>query len=111
MKTKRNAEWLNEQERGAKLLEIKGEIAASTYDADGRKLAVAAIRAVKDCFTFPSTRSNQDFDECQQRAAELTDADRAAGRPAPACGYSRENFARAQAEYRAAVAAFYGGGR
>ena len=42
--------------------------------------------------------SNHSFDWTQTRAIELTDADRAAGRPAPQFGYSRENFARAERE-------------
>lgn len=54
-------------------------------------------------FTIPTTRSNQDFDEQQQRALELTDDDRREGRPAPAHGYSAENFQRAKAEYEAAL--------
>jgi len=46
------------------------------------------------------TYSNEDFDRAQQRANELTDADRKAGRPAPAAGYSKANFDRAYAEVR-----------
>lgn len=42
METKRNAEWVSEQERGAKLLKIKGEIES------------AVGRAVKDCLTVAS---------------------------------------------------------
>jgi hypothetical protein len=39
--------------------------------------------------------SNEDFDVSQNLADRLTDADRAAGRPAPRFGYSGENFKRA----------------
>jgi hypothetical protein len=38
--------------------------------------------------------ANEDFDVAQTVATALTDADRAAGRPAPAVGYSAENMAR-----------------
>ncbi len=59
-------------------------------------------------FTMPITYSNQDFDEKQHRAQELTDEDRAAGRPAPAYGYSKENFLKAEAEYKKALEEFWG---
>jgi hypothetical protein len=36
--------------------------------------------------------ANQDFDWLQDLAQRLTDADRAAGRTAPAVGYSAENI-------------------
>lgn len=42
------------------------------------------------------TYSNQDFDEIQRYAFALTDADRKAGREAPAYGYSLENIGKAQ---------------
>ncbi len=42
------------------------------------------------------TYSNGVFDLMQSVALRLTDADRAAGRPAPAYGYSAENIARAK---------------
>ena len=54
-------------------------------------------------WTIPTLYSNQDFDEKQSRAQQLTDADRAAGRPAPKYGYSAENFERAEAERKAAI--------
>lgn len=59
-------------------------------------------------FTIPITRSNQDFDEKQQRAQELTDADRAAGRPAPQYGYSAENWRKSEIEYDEANARYFG---
>lgn len=37
------------------------------------------------------TYAGQDFDWLQDLAQRLTDADRAAGRPAPKCGYSAAN--------------------
>ena len=53
-------------------------------------------------FTIHIKYSNQDFDEKQQRAAELTQADREAGRIAPAYGYSAKNWEKACAEYKEA---------
>lgn len=41
------------------------------------------------------TYANQDFDTAQHIALALTDEDRAAGRPAPAYGYSKENIDKA----------------
>ena len=57
-------------------------------------------------WTIPIRYSNQDFDEVQHRATQLTDADRAAGRPAPPYGYSAENVKRADEERREAVASY-----
>jgi len=59
------------------------------------------------CFTLPITYSNQDFDEKQHRAQKLTDDDRAAGRPAPQYGYSKENFQRAEDEYKEALRLYF----
>lgn len=45
--------------------------------------------------SYPPWRQSysfEDFDRAQQLATEWTDEDRAAGRPAPAGGYSREHF-------------------
>jgi hypothetical protein len=39
--------------------------------------------------------ANESFDRAQALAQRLTDEDRTAGRPAPAYGYSRANFAKA----------------
>lgn len=46
------------------------------------------------------TYSNEDFDRAQALAQRLTDEDRAAGRPAPAAGYSHERFNEAMAIVR-----------
>ena len=46
--------------------------------------------------------SNEDFDRIQALATRLTDEDRAAGRPAPAYGYSAENYRRAETIVRGA---------
>lgn len=59
-------------------------------------------------FTIPIQYSNQDFDEIQQRASALTQADREAGRPAPAGGYSARNFEIAREEHRRASEEYYG---
>lgn len=48
--------------------------------------------------------ANGDFDLAQSVAQRLTDEDRAAGRPAPAYGYSAENIARAWGMIAAAAA-------
>lgn len=42
------------------------------------------------------TYSNEDFDCAQVLAMSLTDKDRSAGKPAPAVGYSKENFQKAE---------------
>lgn len=42
--------------------------------------------------SWKQTYSNEDFDRTQSLAYILTDADRAAGKPAPTCGYSKSNF-------------------
>lgn len=47
--------------------------------------------------TWTQKYSNEDFDRAQSLAYELTDADRKAGRPAPAAGYSAANFDKARA--------------
>jgi len=55
--------------------------------------------------TYPAWRqrySYEDFDRTQALAQELTDADRTAGRFAPAYGYSAENFDKARAIVREA---------
>lgn len=44
----------------------------------------------------PQSYSNENFDRAQRIAFELTDADRMAGRPAPAVGYSAANFEKAK---------------
>jgi len=46
--------------------------------------------------------SGEDFDRAQALALDLTVDDRRAGRPAPAHGYSEENFKRAERIVRAA---------
>jgi len=46
--------------------------------------------------------SNEGFDMAQSLAYRLTDMDRAAGRPAPPFGYSRERFREAEAAVREA---------
>lgn len=60
-------------------------------------------------WTIPARYPNEDFDEKQTRAYEITVADRAAGRLAPAHGYSADAFKQADAERRAAVALAEGG--
>jgi hypothetical protein len=46
--------------------------------------------------------SGEDFDRTQRLAHELTDDDRRDGKPAPAHGYSAENFTTAERIVRAA---------
>ena len=58
-------------------------------------------------FTIPTTYCNQDFDETSQRAGEITEEDRRAGREAPLYGYSQSAWDRASAEYRAAVVVYW----
>lgn len=58
-------------------------------------------------FTVPERYSNQGFDEVQHHALQLTDEDRAAGRPAPQHGYSMENVKRAEDDRRKAVAVYW----
>ena len=45
---------------------------------------------------WTATYSNEAFDRAQSLAQKLADEDRLNGRPAPAHGYSKENFARAE---------------
>lgn len=49
-------------------------------------------------WTIPIVYSGQDFDEIQVRAAQITEDNRKAGRPAPLYGYSEEAFEQAQKE-------------
>jgi len=51
---------------------------------------------------WTASYSNECFDRTQQYATELTEADRRAGRPAPAHGYSKERVEQAEREVRAA---------
>lgn len=46
--------------------------------------------------------SGEAFDRAQALAERLTDDDRKAGRPAPVCGYSAENFRQAEDAVRLA---------
>lgn len=65
----------------------------SRTDSDPRRhVACSMIRDMND-----AAYSNEMFDRTQQLAIRLTDADRAAGRPAPTYGYSQENFDLAEA--------------
>ena len=52
--------------------------------------------------TWKMRYSGEDFDRTQAEAERLTDEDRAAGRDAPAHGYSKANFAAAERAVKAA---------
>ena len=64
------------------------------FQAKGYAAAITS-RFVQDVAAARSY-SNGVFDLAQQVAQQMTDADRAAGREAPAYGYSSENFRRAE---------------
>lgn len=63
----------------------------------------AAVTVTADDVAAAGAYSNGVFDLVQSVALRLTDADRAAGRPAPAYGYSAENVARAKEMVAAAA--------
>ncbi len=65
----------------------------------GADIDLAPVEAPKRA-PKPVSYSNEDFDRKQALAYKYTDEDRAAGREAPACGYSKENFERAEREVR-----------
>lgn len=84
--------------------------ASELYKFPTRSVREADAKVIPEPkFTIPTKYSNQDFDEIGQRAAQLTEIDRAAGRKVPAGGYSKENYLRAQEEYKAAQKKVYGG--
>ena len=64
------------------------------FQAKGYAVAITS-RFAQDVAASRSY-SNGVFDLAQQVAQQLTDSDRAAGREAPAYGYSSENFRRAE---------------
>ena len=64
----------------------------------------AAVTVTATDVAAARSYANGDFDLAQNVAQRLTDADRAAGRPAPAYGYSAENFDRAREMIAAAAA-------
>ena len=71
-------------------------------DADCAAKAHAAFAALGLYPAWEARYSNEDFDRMQALACELTDADRKAGRPAPACGYSAARVEEARAIVKAA---------
>jgi hypothetical protein len=89
------------------LIKVIGRSAsyATTDGQEGREKAAKATAAFEALGLYPvweSRHSGEDFDRTQGLAQKLTDADRAAGRKAPACGYSAERIEEARAIVKAA---------
>ena len=87
---------LNQIEIHSLIKTVRGE------DADCATKAHAAFVALGLYPVWEARYSNEDFDRRQALACELTDADRKAGRSAPACGYSAERIEEARLIVKAA---------